>query len=149
MNRDGSGRMRDSLIIGEERVLCCFDRTRGVCSFSSRVVRRSFHLRCSGVKESSLRAGKLISSCSQGLRLPSVGCLVGAAAWLDGRGRLQKEVYPFLEAEGLTQLDSPCLRHECHYRLVDAIVNRALPREVVQTVKGSNATRFYGVGRVM
>ena len=41
-----------------------------------------------GVKESSLRAGKWISSCSQGLRLPSVGYLVDAAAWLDRRGRL-------------------------------------------------------------
>ena len=61
-----------------------------------------------GVKESSLRAGKWISSCSQGLQLPSVGCLVDAAAWPDGRGRLKKIVYSFLEAEGLTQLDSQC-----------------------------------------
>ena len=61
-----------------------------------------------GVKESSLRAGKWMSSCSQGLRLPSVGCLVDAAAWLDRRGRLQKTIYSFLEAEGLTQLDSRC-----------------------------------------
>ena len=118
----------------------------GSAVFSSRVVRRSFHLQCSGVKESSLRAGKLISCCSQGLRLPSVGCLVDAAAWLDGSGRLQKNVYSFLEAKGLTQLDSQCLRRECHYRLVDAIVNRVLPREVAQAVKYSNDTRFYGVG---
>ena len=109
---------------------------------SSSVVRRSFHLRCSGVKRSSPRAGKLISSCSQGLRLPSVGYLVDAAAWLDGRGRLKKKAYSFLEAEDLTQLDS----RECRYRLVDAIVNRVLPREVAQAVKGSNDTRFYGVG---
>ena len=39
-----------------------------------------------------------------------------------------------------------CLRRECRYRLVDAIVNRVLPREVAQAVKGSNNTRFYGVG---
>ena len=134
--------MRDSLIIGEERVLCCFDRTLAVCSFSSHVVRRFLHLRCSGVKESSLRAGKLISSCSQGLRLPSVGCLVDAAAWLDGRGRLKKMFPPFFEAEDLTQLNS----RGCRYRLVDASVNRVLPREVAQAVKGSNDTRFYGVG---
>ena len=44
-----------------------------------------------GVKEASLRAGKLISPCSQGLRFPSVGCLVDAAAGPDGRGRLQKK----------------------------------------------------------
>ena len=50
-----------------------------------------------GVKESSLRAEKWISSCSQGLRLPSVGCLVGAAAWLDRKGRLKtKTKIPFL-----------------------------------------------------
>ena len=50
-----------------------------------------------GVKESILRAGKWISSFSQGLRLPSVGYLVGAAAWLDRRGRLQKKTKtPFL-----------------------------------------------------
>ena len=48
-----------------------------------------------GVKESSLRAGKWIGSCSQGLRLPSVGCLVDAAAWLNGIGRLQKKFTPF------------------------------------------------------
>ena len=76
--------------------------------FSSRVVRRFFDFRCSGVTESSLRAEKLISSCSQDLQLPSVGCLVDATAWLDGRGRLQKQVYSFPEAEGLTQLDSRC-----------------------------------------
>ena len=102
-----------------------------------------------GVKESFLRAGKWVSSCSQGLRLPSVGCLVDAAAWLNGRGRLQKKVYSFLEAEGLTQLDS----RECLYRLVSTpstpLVNRVLPREVAQELKGSNDTRFYGVGRVM
>ena len=63
----------------------------------------------------------MISSCNQDLRLPSVGCLVDAAAWLDGRGRLKKKFYSFLEAGGLTQLDSRCLRRECHYRLVDAI----------------------------
>ena len=80
----------------------------GLQFFPSRIVRRSFHLRCSGVKESYLRAGKLTISCSQGLRLPSVGCPVDAAAWLDRRGRLQKRVYSFLEAEGLTQLDSRC-----------------------------------------
>ena len=101
-------------------MFCCYNQTNGVCSFSSRVVISSFHLRCSGVKEASLRAGKLISSCSQGLRLPSVGCLVDAAAWLDGRGGLKKNVYSFLEAEGLTQLDSRCLRRECHYRLVSS-----------------------------
>ena len=39
-----------------------------------------------------------------------------------------------------------CLRRECCYRLVDAIVNRVLPREVAQAVKGSNDTRFYEVG---
>ena len=94
------------------------------------------------MKEYSLRAGKLIGSCNQGLRLPSVGCLVDAPAWLDRRGRLQKKVSSFLEAEGLTQLDS----RGCRYRLVDAIVNRVLPREVAQAVKGSNDTRFYGVG---
>ena len=49
-----------------------------------------------GVKESSLRTGNWISSCSQGLRLHSVGCLVDAAAWLDGRGRLQKTFTPLL-----------------------------------------------------
>ena len=48
------------------------------------------------VKQSSLRAGKLTSSCSQGLRFPSVGRLVDAAAWLDLRGRLQKTFTPFL-----------------------------------------------------
>ena len=53
-----------------------------------------------GVKESSLRAGKWISSCSQGRRVPSVGCLVDAAAWLDERGRLQKKN------------NAPCLRPE-------------------------------------
>ena len=30
--------------------------------------------------------------------------------------------------------------------MVDAIVNGVLPREVTQAVKGSNDTRFYGVG---
>ena len=49
-----------------------------------------------GVKESSLRARKLISSCSQDLRFSSVGRLVDAAAWLDWRGRLQKKFTPFL-----------------------------------------------------
>ena len=34
-------------------------------------------------------------------------------------------------------------------RIVDAIVNRVLPREVAQAVKGSNETRFYGVGSGM
>ena len=38
-----------------------------------------------------------------------------------------------------------CLRREYRYRTVDAIVNRVLPREVAQAVKGSNDTRFYGV----
>ena len=44
-----------------------------------------------GVKETSHRAGKWISSCSRGLRLPRVGYLVGAAAWLDRKGRLNKK----------------------------------------------------------
>ena len=39
-----------------------------------------------------------------------------------------------------------CLRRECRYRLVDAVVSRVLPREVSQAVKGSNDTRFYGMG---
>ena len=39
-----------------------------------------------------------------------------------------------------------CLRRECRYRLVDAIVNRVLRREVAQVFKGSNDTQFYGVG---
>ena len=39
-----------------------------------------------------------------------------------------------------------CLRRECRHRIVDAIVSRVLPREVAQAVKGSNDTRFYGVG---
>ena len=30
--------------------------------------------------------------------------------------------------------------------IVDAVVNRVLPREVAQAVKGSNDTRFYRVG---
>ena len=38
------------------------------------------------------------------------------------------------------------LRREWRYPLVDAIVNRVLPRKVAQAVKGSNDTRFYGVG---
>ena len=69
-----------------------------------------------GVKESSLRAGKWISSCSQSLRLPSVGCLVGAAAWLDRRGRLKNKIKNpfFLEAEGFT------------HSLLDAIFDRML-----------------------
>ena len=41
----------------------------------------------------------MISSCSQGLRLPSVGCLVDAAAWLDGGGRLKKRFSLFLRPE--------------------------------------------------
>ena len=40
----------------------------------------------------------------------------------------------------------PSLRRECRYRVVDAIVNRVLPREVAQAVKGSNDTPFYEVG---
>ena len=112
-----------------------------------------------GVKESSLQAGKWSSSCSQGLRLPSVGCLVDAAAWLDGRGRLQKKSFllSLRPIEGLTQLDSRChhrsdaweTRVPLSCRIVDVIVNRVLPREVAQAVKGSNDTRFYGVGRVV
>ena len=39
-----------------------------------------------------------------------------------------------------------CLRREYRYRIVDTIVNRVLPCEVAQAVKGSNDTRFYGVG---
>ena len=50
-----------------------------------------------GVKDSSVRVGKLISSCIQNVRLPSVGCLVDAAAWLDRRGRLQKKFTSFLK----------------------------------------------------
>ena len=38
------------------------------------------------------------------------------------------------------------LRRESRSRIVDAIVDRVLPREVAQAVKGSNDTRFYGVG---
>ena len=68
-----------------------------------------------------------------------------------GEAGFKKTFTPFLEAEGLTQLDSPCLetRVPLLSRIVDAIVNRVLPREVAQAVKGSNDTRFYGVGRVM
>ena len=58
-----------------------------------------------GVKESSLQAGKWISSCSQGFRYPSVGCLVGVADWLDRRGRLQKQkqkLFFFFADEGVT-----------------------------------------------
>ena len=61
-----------------------------------------------------------------------------------GEVGFKKKVYSFLEAEGLTQLDS----RECHYRIVSStpFVNMVLPREVAQAVKGSNGTRFYGVG---
>ena len=53
-----------------------------------------------GVKESSLRAGKWISSCSQSPRLLSGRCLAGAMARLDRRGRLQnKNVF---EADDVT-----------------------------------------------
>ena len=62
-----------------------------------------------------------------------------------GQAGFKKTFPPSFEAEGLTQLDS----RGCRYRLVDAIVNRILPRDVAQAVKGSNGTRFYGVGRVM
>ena len=44
-----------------------------------------------GVKESSLRAGKWISSCSRDLRFPSCGCLAGATARLDRRAGFEKK----------------------------------------------------------
>ena len=99
------------LIIREKR---CFDRTSGVSGISPLLFYVPFPSDALGVKESSLRAGKWISSCSQSLRLPSGGCLVGAATWLDRKGRLQKKMYSFLEAEGLT------------HSLVGAIVDRML-----------------------
>ena len=94
------------LIIREERYDAVATRHVGSTVFSSLVFDVPLPSDAPGVKESSLRTGKWISSCSQGLRLPSVGCLVDAAAWLDGRGRLQKKKYSFLETEGLTQVDS-------------------------------------------
>ena len=39
-----------------------------------------------------------------------------------------------------------CVHKYYRCRIVDAIVNRVLPCEVAQFVKGSNDTRFYGVG---
>ena len=95
-----------------------------VVFFSSRVVRRSFHLRCSGVKESSLRAGKLIGEA--GFKKKSL----------------------LLSSLRLDPLAFRCdQRSDAGYRcrIVDAIVKRVLPREVAQAVKGSNDTQFYGV----
>ena len=106
--------------------------------FSSRVVWRSFHLRCSEVKESSLRAEKFISSCNRGLRLPSVGCLVDAAAWLDRRGRLKKTFTPFLRLKVTQAVLDGIFDRMLSTRVwlsYDAIVNRVLPRKVAQAVK--------------
>ena len=92
-----------------------------------------------GVKESSLRAGKLISFCSRSLRLPSGGCLADATARPDRRGKIKKITPFFLEAEGVTHLRVffvdmliGCEVHEYRCRIIEAIVNRVLPREVAQ-----------------
>ena len=89
-------------------VCCCCERTRGLHSFSSLVFDVPLTSDAPGVKESSSeQENGLAPSCSEG-RLLSVGCLVDGAAWLDRRGRLHFYFYSFLEAEGLTQLDSRC-----------------------------------------
>ena len=90
--------MRDSLIIREDRYTAVATGQIGSTAllFPPSCLDVPLTSDAPGVKESSLRAGKMISSCTQGFRFPSVGCLVNAAAWLDGRGRLQKKKTPFL-----------------------------------------------------
>ena len=49
-------------------------------------------------------------------------------------------------ADFCIQTCSVTLDYSPFYYYINTSVNRVLPREVAQAVKGSNDTRFYGVG---